>query len=186
MRKMLLRSIGPAFGAAVLAFAACPAAAQDEAKFQAGPVFTFGKVTAVDSDLPITPRTELKALFTGYEPAKPGEMNNEFNNAARFINMNVAAGVPEKNVHVAIVLHGGASWDVVNDAAYGRKNDGKTNGSAAAIADLVAHGVQIYVCGQSAAFLGIEKKDLLPGVKLALSAMDAAVLLQAQGYQLVP
>ena len=39
---------------------------------------------------------------------------------------------------------------------------------------------------QSAAWANVEKADLLPGVKMALSAMDAHAILQHQGYSLNP
>jgi intracellular sulfur oxidation DsrE/DsrF family protein len=100
--------------------------------------------------------------------------------------MNVAAGVPEKDIHVALVVHGKAGFDVMNAEAYARKYPGKENPNAAIVAALLAHSVQIYICGQSSTALGIAKSDLLPGVKMALSAMTAETLLQQQGYVLIP
>jgi len=173
--------------AAALAFATAPAGAQDTSKFHAGPVFRdFGKIADVESDMPIPPGTVLKALMTQGDGAEPGQVNRGFDSAARYINMNVAAGVPERDVHVALVIHGKAGFDLLNTAAYEGKYPGKSNPNAPLIAALIAHGVQVYVCGQSAAALGIAKSDLLPGVKMALSAMTAETLLEQQGYVLIP
>jgi len=173
--------------AAALTLAASPAAAQDFSKFHEGPVFKdFGKIADVDSDMPIPPGTVLKAMFEQGDGAEAGKVNRGFDSIGRYINMNVAAGVPEEYVQVALVVHGKAGFDVMNAEAYAKKYPGKENPNAPIIAALLAHGVKIYICGQSSTALGIAKSDLLPGVKMALSAMTAETLLQQQGYVLIP
>lgn len=178
--------------AAALALAASPAtttpaAAQDFTKFHEGPVFKdFGKIADVDSDMPIPPGTVFKALFEQGDGGEAGKVNRTFDSVGRYINMNVAAGVPEKDVHVALVIHGKAGFDILNAEAYAKKFPGQTNPNAPILTALMTHGVQVYICGQSATALGIAKADLLPGVKMALSAMTAETLLQQQGYVLIP
>lgn len=173
--------------AAALSLVAAPAGAQDFSKFHDGPVFKdFGKIADVDSDMPIPPGTVLKALFDQGDGADAGKVNHGFDSVGRYINMNVAAGVPEKDVQVALVVHGKAGFDLLDAVAYAKKYPGQTNPNAPIIAALLAHGVQVYICGQSSTALGIAKSDLLPGVKMALSAMTAETLLQQQGYELVP
>jgi len=54
------------------------------------------------------------------------------------------------------------------------------------IKELTENGVEIYLCGQSAAYYGIEKKDLLPNVRMALSAMTAHAILQQKDYTVNP
>jgi len=90
------------------------------------------------------------------------------------------------NIQLAIVVHGGAAFDLTNQEFFAAHKDGRKNASAAAIAQLQDHGVQIYLCGQSAAAHGITNADLLPGVKMSLSAMTAHALLQQQGYTINP
>ena len=51
---------------------------------------------------------------------------------------------------------------------------------------LQENNVKFYLCGQSAAAQGIGKGDLLPGVKMALSAMTMHALLDQQGFSLNP
>lgn len=163
------------------------AMAQTDAPFHAGPVFTdFGKVTPVDSDLPVPRDTVFKVVFDSAKGAEPGTVNRVLDNAARFINMNVAAGVAVENIHVVIVMHGAAGADLTSDAFYRAHHDGKANASAAPLAQLIDHGVTVYLCGQSAARMGLTREVLLPGVKMALSAMTAHALLQQQGYTLNP
>ena len=167
-------------GVPAAAMAAAPAG------FVAGPVFTdFGGVATVNSDMPLPPQTRLKVAFMAFAPGKADTIAREFDSAARFINMNVAAGLQRSHVQVAIVVRGPGAFDLTNDARYGAQYPGKTNPNAHAVAELIAYGVDIYMCGQTASGLGIAKADLLPGVQLALSAMDAEVLLHQQGYALI-
>ncbi|WP_339929338.1 DsrE family protein [uncultured Brevundimonas sp.] len=163
------------------------AAAEPRAGFHTGPVFTtFGHIASVQSDLPIPEGTVFRVVFDVTDKATPGQLNRTIDSAARFINMHVEAGVPVADIHVAIVVHGGAAADLLTPSVYAARNDGATNGSAAAIAELTAHGVDIWLCGQTAAAQQITKADLLPGVGLSLSAMTALALLQQQGYTLNP
>ena len=48
------------------------------------------------------------------------------------------------------------------------------------------HGATLVLCGQTAGRAGVKKEELLPGVKLAISAMTAFEYLQSQGYQYIP
>jgi intracellular sulfur oxidation DsrE/DsrF family protein len=99
--------------------------------------------------------------------------------------MHVESGVPLKNIDLAIVVHGGATKDLTHKERY-EVDTGVANASAPLIAALLEKNVKVYVCGQSAAFHGVAKDDLLPGVKMALSAMTAHALLDAEGYSLNP
>ncbi|PHZ86348.1 hypothetical protein CRD36_05455 [Paremcibacter congregatus] len=158
-----------------------------ESAFQAGPVFpTFGKIAPVVSDMAVTTETRLQVAFDVGKAGDVGKLNRTLNSAARFINMHAAAGVPVDNIKVAVVVHGGASFDLTRDSRYGQKKDGAQNANRAAIKALTEKGVEIYLCGQSAAYHDIKKIDLLPGVNLALSAMTAHALLQQKGYTLNP
>ena len=97
-----------------------------------------------------------------------------------------SAGVPQENIQIAIVVHGGASLDLTNQAFFAAHKDGAKNASASAVAQLQDHGVTFYLCGQSAAAHGISNADLLPGVQMSLSAMTAHALLQQQDFTINP
>ena len=99
--------------------------------------------------------------------------------------MHVRAGVPLDNIDVAIVVHGKVSPQLLNAAAY-EKRFGKANVNQDLLEQLMAAGVTITLCGQSAAFADVAAVDLLPGVQMSLSAMTAHALLQQQGYTLNP
>ncbi|MDO9489432.1 MAG: DsrE family protein [Sphingomonadaceae bacterium] len=171
----------------LMLLAAPAAAAPPRPGFVAGPVFSdFGHIAPVASDLAIPADAAFKVAFDLSAKATPGEISKTIDSAARFINMHVAAGVPVANVKVAIVVHGAASGDLLKPEAYAARNNGAVNGSVAAIAALTSHGVDIWLCGQSAVASSIDKADLIPGVKMALSAMTAFALLQRQGYTVNP
>lgn len=155
--------------------------------FHAGPVFAqFGDIATIDSQMPIPKGTVFKVAFDVSDAAKPGELNRAIDSAARFINMHVEAGVPLADIHVAIVVHGGAADDLLTPAAYAGRKAGAVNASAPEITALIGKGVQVWLCGQTAVGKGIAASDLLPGVKLSLSAMTAHALLQQAGYTLNP
>lgn len=166
-----------------ISFAPIP---QQKDAFHAGSVIPeFGKVATVNSDMKLDAETELKLCFDVAE--KSGDsINQTFDSAARFINLNVESGADAKNVSVAIVIHGSAAIDVTKNEFYSNANEGKDNPNAAVVAALQKNRTTIYLCGQTAAWRGIEKKDLLPGVKLAPSAMTAHALLQQDGFALCP
>ena len=171
--------------AAALAVVASPAVAAPE-DFSQGPVITgFGAVAKIDSDLKPPAGMDYKVAFD-VKSGKAGERNSGIDAPARLMNMLANSGVPVSNIHPAIVLHNSAIYDVTNDQRYGQQYGGAANPNADLVRQLVAKGVPIYICGQSAAWVNVAKSDLLPGVKMALSAMDAHAILQRQGYSLNP
>ena len=171
-----------------LAVLLIPAAAQaQESKFQPGTVLSeFGKIAPVQTDFKIPRGTKFKVLYDIVDGAEPGALNRKLNTPARFLNMHAAAGVREKNMKLAVVIHGQASLDVANAKVYGAAYDGAENGNVAIIKALTEQGVRIILCGQSAAFYGVSHEDMLPGVEMALSAMTAHAILQQEGYTLNP
>lgn len=175
--------------AGALSLGLAPARAQDAPRpgFHAGTVITdFGPVATVEGHEPLPAAATFSVAFDVAEAAKPGSINRTLESAARFINMHAEAGVPRDAVRVAVVVHGPASFDLTDAATYGKKHDGAANANLAAIAALIENGVEIHLCGQSAAAQGITRADLAPGVKMSLSAMTAHALLQQQGYTLNP
>ena len=145
----------------------------------------YGPVATIEGRDTIPQDTQFKVSFDVSDRAEAGELNRNLVSAARFLNMHTEAGVPVENISLAFVIHGSAVQDVTNAAHFDEGND-VPNANAALISKLIEHGVEIHVCGQSAAFQGVTKEDLLPGVRMSLSAMTAHVLLQQEGYTLNP
>lgn len=151
-----------------------------------GPVFPFGSVAEVESDMPIPADAEFKIAFDLFDAAPAGQVNRGLATLARAYDMHVRAGVPEPRIHLAVVVHGPAGDDLLDAQAYAARKDGAANANASIVAALQDKGVRVILCGQSAAAMGIAREDLLPGVDMALSAMTAHALLQQQGYTLNP
>ena len=168
-------TLGSAAIAAALSAAPALAGPGD---FHPGPVLTeFGPVATVDSDVAIPAGHVFRVSYDTSKQSDDGALNRTLTGAARFLNMHVASGVPEGDIHLAIVVHGSAVRDVATETA-GANTD--------LVAALLEHGARIYVCGQSAVWYDIGNDALLPGVNMALSAMTAHALLQADGYTLNP
>lgn len=166
----------------VFATAAC-----GQQRPQPGPLVTSGgPVFEVDDPDFATPMdTPLKAVFELRDsPDSPDRGQPQVNTMARYLNMHARHGVPAHNLHVAGVVHGGAVFAVVNDDRY-REQHGTDNPNKAVIAEIIAAGGQLVLCGQSAAARGVDREDLLPGVQLALSAMTALTVFQQDGYQII-
>lgn len=164
---------------------AAPAAAAPQ-DFHAGTAIpTFGKVATVASDMPLPANALWKHSFD-VSDGERGQLNRGLESAARFVNMMVEAGVPKERMKVAIVVHGPPVIDVSNTARYAVQYGKAENPNAQLVAALLAAGVDIWVCGQSAAAQDVAKADLQHGVKMALSAITAHAELQRQGYSLNP
>jgi intracellular sulfur oxidation DsrE/DsrF family protein len=155
-------------------------------QFAYGPAITdFGAIAKVDSDLPLAPGTDYKLDFDIGKGA-PEKVNTELDSVARLINMLVANGVPMSKIHPAVVVWSAGMIDVTKQARYEQEYGGAINPNIALVQELIAKGVQIYVCGQSAAKYDVLKSDLLPGVKMALSGMTTHAMLHKQGYLVNP
>lgn len=159
---------------------AAPAAATD------GPVFKgFGTHTPVEHNVAIPKGMALRYVYDVTKAAS-GKLNPGFETAARFINSHVANGVSERDVAVAVVVHGPAIVELTKPEVYAARNSGTSNASEAMVKEMLAKGVRFLVCGQAANAMGVKKADLLPGVELSISASSAHAILQAQGYTLNP
>jgi intracellular sulfur oxidation DsrE/DsrF family protein len=149
----------------------------DFSSFSTGPAIKdYGPVADVDVTFPVSKDTDFRHIFDVAEQAEDGELNRTLVSAARFINMHARAGFDVSRIRLAVIVHGKAVRDVTVEAS----------SSSGLVASLIDHGVNIIVCGQSAAYYDVTTDDLLPGVEMALSAMTAHALLQQQGYTLNP
>lgn len=113
-------------------------------------------------------------------------VNQQLTTIARYLNVHTRHGVPKERLHAAAVVHGTGWIGILNDSAYGARYGGKTNPSKRMVEELLANGVQLVLCGQTAGIRGVKREELLPGVKLGISAMTALNVFQAQGYQYNP
>lgn len=157
----------------------------DMSDFVDGPQINgFGKHAPVKTAT-VAKDTIMKVAFDVGAPAKKGEINRRFDSLARFINMHVASGLKAENIQLALVVHGKASLDLLDNPTY-QKAHQTDNPNIALLHVLMQNNVQILLCGQTAAAYDIAHDQLVKGVKTELSAMTAHALLQQQGYSLNP
>ena len=154
----------------------------------AGPVIEgFGPVYYVPSEpLVLRPGEVLSVVFdVAAAPDESGEPNYRLETVARFLNLHARAGVAAERMRVAIVLHGRATRAALEAEVF-EDRFGEPHPDAELLDALAGAGVELYVCGQSAAALGFEPDELAGGVRLSPSAMTALVRLQSSGYALIP
>ena len=85
---------------------------------------------------------------------------------------------------MALVIHGPATTDVLNNAAY-LARFGVDNPHLPLFDALAQAGVKLYVCAQAANVFEVARDQIAEPVDLALSAMTALVMLEADDYQRV-
>ena len=167
----------------LLAALSLPAIATE---FTTGPLIdAYGPNAPVQQTVPLTGKETFKVAFDAVEKGPDDKPNTQLQSLARFLNMHARAGIDPKNLQLALVVHGKATQDLLNEAHYRGKFE-RANPNSELIDELLKNQVRIIVCGQSAAYQGIENGHLHPGVEMALSAMTAHALLQQQGYTLNP
>ncbi|MEM1134215.1 MAG: DsrE family protein [Bacteroidota bacterium] len=152
-----------------------------------GPVFNnIGAVYDVsDADFIPEISTKLSAIFDiDRKQDDLSKQNPLISSLHRYYNMHVRKGIPKENIRLAFVLHGGSSKDALSDKAY-QKRFGVKNPNGKLIESLSKEGVQMFICGQSAAYAGFDKSELRSEVKLALSAMTVITVYQMDGYSLI-
>ncbi|HVT40567.1 MAG TPA: DsrE family protein [Gemmatimonadaceae bacterium] len=117
--------------------------------------------------------------------AKPDETNDAFKRIASFVNSSGTAGVSRDNLHYVMVVHGAAGIELLSNTAYHARL-GVDNPNAALLEGLSNAGVKIVLCGQTIVTRKLDRDQLLPFVRVALSATWAFAVLQAQGYHVNP
>ncbi|MEL7488855.1 MAG: DsrE family protein [Pseudomonadota bacterium] len=166
-------------------FFAGAACAQPEG-FAYGPLIKdYGPVAAISGARPAPEEAAYQVSFDVKTQAEIGTVSRSLESGARFLNMHAAAGVSPDRMKLAFVIHGAAVRDVTHNEFYSEET-GAENASLGLIKVLQENGVDIFVCGQSAAYYGVSTGDLAPGVEMALSAMTMHAELQQRGYTLNP
>lgn len=150
-----------------------------------GPVIeNYGAVFQINNPDFVTDATqEFKVVFDVKDgPKSDTELNRNIETVARFLNMHVQSGIPLSQLKAALIVHGTATRNLLSDAAH-QKRYKTDNPNRELVEELLKAGVEVIMCGQSSKSRDLPKEDLIPGVKIALSAMTANIQLQNQGYR---
>ena len=172
----------------VLGTASGPAIAESALNPVSGPVILdYGPVYYVPEEpLELPADLQLKAVFDiAAAPDDPGELNYRLETIARYLNMHARAGVAPEQLTTAVVLHGRATRAALGDDGF-EKRFKTSNPDARLIRLLADAGVQFFVCGQSVAASGFRAEELAADIQLSLSALTALVMLQTDGFALIP
>jgi len=153
--------------------------------FKEGPLIEgFGKNATVSTHT-VSKDAKFKVAFDVGSAADGGEINRKFDSLARFINMHVAAGVNKDNIELELVVHGKASFDLLDNATY-QKLHQLDNPNKPLLLALMNNNVRVILCGQTAAAYEISLGQLVEGSEIELSAMTAHALLQEEGFTVNP
>lgn len=154
------------------------------------PVINAGEFSGVipvkdPTEIP-DPNLDYKFLFE-LTSANPDSVAKEINyglaEVARVINLHVASGIPLKKIIPVLVVHGPALKSFCNNAYY-QEHFKTDNPNLKVISDLKNLGAKFIACGQAMNFVNIKKEELLPDVKVSLTAQTVISSYQLKGYLL--
>lgn len=138
-----------------------------------------------NSDKSLDPNKEYRVIFdVRKSPNDINAVNPLLDIVARFINMHIAQGISEENLHIVVILHGSATKSVLNKKGY-KDRFRKKNPNLELLNKLQKAGVELFVCGQSALNYKISRDEVAKSVKFALSALSVLVEYQSLDYQLI-
>lgn len=143
----------------------------------------FGEFFTIENpDIKTDTSASFKVIFDVSKTSEDKSVPNKYIvTAARFLNMHDDAGVKKEQLKVAMTIHASAWQDVLNNKEY-KEKFGVDNPNLKLIEALDSAGVDIILCGQTAIFRGLNKENVIPSVKFALSAMTALIQYQKNGY----
>ena len=146
----------------------------------------YGQFFSVDNlDIKTDVLAEFKVIFDVSKSSEDKSVKNKsIETAARFLNMHANEGMKLQQLKAAITIHGGAWQDVMTNEAY-KEKFGMNNPNLELINQLTNAGVDVIICGQSAGVRGLNKTNVNPNVKFALSAMTALLQYQNNGYRFI-
>ncbi|HLX93969.1 MAG TPA: DsrE family protein [Puia sp.] len=111
------------------------------------------------------------------------EINAGLDEIARVINLHFASGIPAKRILPVIVVHAGALNAIKNNDAY-RKKYKVDNPNIHLINDMEKMGAKFIACAQAMEFFAVKREELLPEIKISLTAQTVITQYQLKGYVL--
>ena len=153
-----------------------------------GPVIqSTGMSIKVDNPTFVVPEGHgFKAVFVIDAGGSDSVRSTQLTTMARYYNLHARHGYPESRVRAAVVVQGSGWQSLLTDSAFAVRFGGRPNPTRALVEELLSHGAQLVLCGQTAGSRGIRREELIPGVKVAISAITALNVLQADGYRFNP
>ena len=146
----------------------------------------FGKIVSLpDSGMQPSKDIEYKVVFNMTVGGDADKVNPSLDRVARSVNLFTSAGVPLSHLHFVVVIHGPATPTVLDNAHY-REKFSVDNPNVKLISELERVGVKVVVCAQALAHQNFPRDGVNPQVEITLGAVTDIVILEQQGYILVP
>jgi intracellular sulfur oxidation DsrE/DsrF family protein len=127
------------------------------------------------------PRIGGRVVFDTTSAAPAGKVNRGLESAARLVNLYAQEGLAAGRPQIAVLLHFNATPAALIDTAHERAGGG-SNPNRELVEKLLAAGVEVWVCGQSIIRGGHSPADVLPGIRVASSAMVFNINRQQDGW----
>jgi intracellular sulfur oxidation DsrE/DsrF family protein len=184
----MIKKLGATFAAVVSALGMLAATGVQAQEWNwTNPVIKeFGAVVPrQDAALQPDKNADYKVVFNVTAWATPDKVQPGLERVARSVNLFASAGVPASHLHFIAVIHGPATPAVLDDSHY-REKFSVDNPNVKLIAALKNAGVQVVVCAQALATFKFPDGWVDPDVEVTLAALTDLIILQQQGYILVP
>lgn len=139
-------------------------------------IASYGGVARIP-DAGEMPRPGGKIVFDTTAAAAAGKPNRGLDSAARLVNIYALEGMDSARPRIAVILHAGATAAALATDATGAENPERRLVDA-----LLAEGVEVWVCGQSVIRTGHSLDEIMPGIRVAFSAMTFNANRQADGW----
>jgi intracellular sulfur oxidation DsrE/DsrF family protein len=123
-----------------------------------------------------------KVYFDTTAAAPSGKPNRGLESAARLINLYALEGMTGSRPQIAVILHFNATTAALRDEAHEKSPIGGSNPNRELVEKLIANGVEVWVCGQSVIRGGNPLSDVMPGIRIAQSAMTFNINRPADGW----
>ena len=163
------------------ASAVSSSAAEPSVPLQFPKIETYGSVVNLPS-AEERPRAGGKVVFDTTAAAPAGKPNRGLESAARLVNIYELEKMTPGRPKIAVILHFNATAAALNDAAHAKTAGGGVNPNGELIGKLLANEVEVWVCGQSLIRSGHALTDVLPGIRIAHSAMIFNLNRQTDGW----
>ena len=128
---------------------------------------------------------EYKVIFDVFaDKAADDEINPQLTAVTNYLKKSLQQGVPIENMKIAVIFHGTATKNVLNNTAY-NKLFNIDNPNLALIKKLRSENVELYVDKKSYFGKVYELEDKSPDIKMAFSTQSALMRFESDGYQII-
>lgn len=115
------------------------------------------------------------------DSAAAKEISEGLAEVGRIINLHIASGIPKNKIDVVVVVHGPALYALYTNEVY-KKKWGINNPNIVLINELMKNGVKFIACGQAMNFFDVKQEEMVPNIKISLTAQTVLSNYQLKGY----